>query len=80
MKAINVKAVKMLDIYEKEQLGISSNQLKTMKSKQLRGIIREALLEVLNEIGQTPGHGAVKVKKGDPTKFSRTYETHYQSA
>ena len=27
-----------------------------MKSKQLRGIIREALLEVLNEIGQTPGH------------------------
>lgn len=46
-------------------MDISSNQLKTMKSKQLRGIIREALLEVLNEIGQTPGHGAVKVKKGD---------------
>jgi hypothetical protein len=37
-------------------MDISSNQLKTMKSKQLRNIIREAILEVLDE------NVAVKVK------------------
>ena len=30
-------------------MDISSNQLKTMKAKELRKIIREAILEVLNE-------------------------------
>ena len=48
-----------------------------MKSKQLRGIIREELLEVLNEIGQTPGHGAVKVKKVVHVYNKKTSEHKY---
>lgn len=46
-------------------MDISSNQAKTMKAKQLRGIIREAILEVLNE-ETFVGRNAVKDLKSDP--------------
>lgn len=46
-------------------MDISSNQLKTMKAKELRKIIREAILEVLNEETYA-GKEAVKDLKSDP--------------
>jgi len=47
-------------------MDITNESLKTMKAKQLRRIIREAITEVLNEIDT---QGAVHVKPGDVTKI-----------
>ena len=48
-------------------MDITNQSLDTMKLKQIRRIIREAITEVLNEVGT----GAVHVKKGDTASIQK---------